>query len=130
MRFCEGEEETKMAKRFMLVITHSTDDHDRTNSAIALAVSLIGEGADIAIFFSFEGALMAKKGIAEQIAGENFTPVRELFPTILAEDVPLYVCGACAKKYSISEADLVPGVKVVTLPILAVDMQSRETITL
>ena len=56
-----------MAKRFMLVITHSTDDHDRANSAIALAVSLLGEGADIAIFFTFEGSLMAKKGIAEQI---------------------------------------------------------------
>jgi uncharacterized protein involved in oxidation of intracellular sulfur len=119
-----------MAKEFMLVITHSTDDHDRANSAIALAVSLIGEGANIAIFFTFEGALMAKKGIAEQIAGENFTPVRELFPTILAEDVPLYVCGACARKYNILEEDLVPGVKVVTLPTLAGEMQSRETITL
>jgi predicted peroxiredoxin len=125
-----SEKETEMAKRFMLVITHSTDDPDRTNSAIALAVSLIGEGADIAIFFSFEGALMAKKGIADQVTGENFTPVRELFPTILAEDVPLYVCGACAKKYNILEEDLVQGVKIVTLPILALEMQSRETITL
>ena len=119
-----------MEKKFMLVITRSTNDHDRANSAIALAVSLIGEGADIAIFFSFEGALMAKKGIAEQIAGENFTPVRELFPTVLSEDVPLYVCGACAKKYGILKEDLVPGVKVVTLPILAGEMLSRETITL
>jgi predicted peroxiredoxin len=130
VRFCKDKKEMKMAKKFMLVVTHSTDDHDRANSAIALAVSLIGEGADIAIFFTFEGALMAKKGIAEQITGENFTPVRELLPTILAEDVPLYVCGACARKYSILEEDLVPGVKVVTLPILAADMQSRETITL
>ncbi len=48
-----------MAKKFMLVITHSTDDQERANSAVALAVSLISENSDLAIFFTFEGALLA-----------------------------------------------------------------------
>ena len=118
------------SKRFMIIITHSTDDQDRANSAIALAVSLLSEGADLAIFFTFEGANLAKKGVAETVEGRNFTPVRDLFPMILEEKVPLYLCGACAKTYGIKEEDLVPGVKIVTLPILALEMQSRETITL
>ena len=119
-----------MAKKFMLVITHSTDDQDRANSAVALAVSLISESADLAIFFTFEGALMAKKGVAETIEGENFTPVRDLFPMILDAKVPLYLCGACAKRYGLGEEDLVPGVRIVTLPTLAGEMMSRETVTL
>lgn len=119
-----------MAKSYLLIITHSTDDPDRANSAIALAVSLISEGADLMIFFTFDGALLAKKGVAETVEGRNFTPVRELFPMVLEAQVPLYLCGACAKTYQIGPEDLVPGVQIITLPTLAGEMASRETITL
>ena len=119
-----------MAKSYLLLITHSTDDPDRSNSAIALAVSLISEGVDVALFFTFHGALLAKKGIAETVEGRNFTPIRELFPMILDAKIPLYLCGACAKTYGIGLEDLVPGVKIITLPTLAAEMPSRETIAL
>ena len=119
-----------MTKKFVLIITHSTDDQDRANSAIALAVSLLSEGAELAIFFTFEGALLAKKGVAETIEGRNFTPVKDLFPMILEEKVPLYLCSSCAKTYEIGEEDLVPGVKIVTLPSLAWEMMSHETVML
>jgi uncharacterized protein involved in oxidation of intracellular sulfur len=119
-----------MAKSYLLLITHSTDDPDRSNSAIALAVSLVSEGSDVALFFTFHGALLAKKGIADSIEGRNFTPVRELFPLLLDAKVPLYLCGACAKTYGIAPEDVVPGVKIITLPTLAAEMPSRETIAL
>ena len=119
-----------MAKSYLLIITHSTDDPDRANSAVALAVSLLSEGAALAIFFTFHGALLARRGVAETVEGRNFTPVRELFPMLLDAKVPLYLCGACAKTYGIGPEDLVPGVKVITLPTLAMEMPTRETITL
>jgi uncharacterized protein involved in oxidation of intracellular sulfur len=119
-----------MAKSCLLIITHSTDEPDRANAAVALAVSLLSEGVDLMLFFTFQGALLAKKGVAETVEGKNFTPVRELFPMILEAKIPLYLCGACAKTYEIAEADLVPGVKIITLPTLAAEMLSRETITL
>jgi uncharacterized protein involved in oxidation of intracellular sulfur len=119
-----------MTKSYLFIITHSTDDPDRANSAIALAVSLIADGADVALFFSFQGALLAKKGVAETVEGRNFTPVRELFPLILGSGSPLYLCGACAKTHRIAETDLVAGVRIVTLPTLAAEMPSRETIVL
>jgi uncharacterized protein involved in oxidation of intracellular sulfur len=119
-----------MAKSYLLIITHSTDDQDRANSALALAVSLLSDGVDVALFFTFDGALLAKRGVAETVTGRNFTPVRELFPMILDAKIPLYLCGACAKTYGITEADLVPGVKIITLPTLAAEMLSRETIPL
>ena len=119
-----------MSKSYLLIITHSTDDPDRANSAIALAVSLISDGVDVMLFFTFHGALLAKKGIAETVEGQNFTPVRELFPMLLEAKIPLYLCGACAKTFGIGPEDLVPGVKIITLPTLAMEMTSRETITL
>jgi len=117
-----------MSKKFVLKITHSPDNQDRANAAIALAVSLLSEGADLVIFFIFEGAHMARKGMAETIRGRNFAPVADLFPTLLEEKVPMYLCGACAKTYEITEKDLVAGVKIVHIPTIAAQMQERETI--
>jgi len=118
-----------MPKKFILTITHSSDNQDRANAAIAMAVSLLSEGADLTILYIFEGALLAKKGVAETIRGRNFAPVADLFPTLLEEKVPMFLCGACAKTYQITEADLVAGVKIVNIPTIAAQMQERETIS-
>lgn len=118
-----------MAKKFMLVVTHSTDDQDSSNAAMALALSLLSERADLALFFIFQGALMVKKGVAESIHGSNFAPVKDLWPEILEAKIPMYLCGACAKTYNITEENLVPGVKIVHLPSLAAEMMERETVT-
>ena len=117
-----------MAKKYLMVITHSSDDPDRANGAIGMAVSLLSEGADLVLFFVFEGAKMARKGVAETIEGEHMTPVRELFPAILETELPMYVCGACVKKYNIPEGDIIAGVKITTLPTVTAEMLDRETI--
>jgi len=116
-------------KKFILTITHCTDDQDRANAAIALAVSLLSEGADIILFFIFEGAMLTKKDVAATIQGRNFAPVSALFPTLIEEKVPMYVCGACCKTYDITENDLVENVKIVHIPTIAAMMLDRETIT-
>jgi predicted peroxiredoxin len=117
-----------MAKKYLLVITHSDDDQDRANGAVGMAVSLLSEGADLALFFVFEGAKMARRGVAETIAGEHMTPVRELLPLVLQAELPMYVCGACVKKFKIPENDLIAGVKIATLPTVTAEMLDRETI--
>ncbi|MFH1021069.1 MAG: DsrE family protein [Pseudomonadota bacterium] len=118
-----------MRKKFLLIITHSTDDQDRANAGIAFAASLASEGADLVIFFIFEGGLLVKKGVAETIRGRNFAPVADLFPLLLEERLPMYLCGACAKTYGLSEADLVEGVKIAHIPTIAGVMMDRETVT-
>ena len=118
-----------MAKKIMLVVTHSTDDLERSDAAMALALSLLNEGADLALFFVFQGALMVKKGVAESIHGKNFASVKDLWPEIMESNIPMYLCGACAKTYNITEENLIPGVKIVHLTSLAGEMMGRETET-
>ncbi len=118
-----------MPKKFILTITHSTDDQDRANAATAMAVSLLSEEIDLIIFFIFEGGLLAKKGVAETIRGRNFAPVADLFPLLLEAKVPMFLCGACAKTHGITEADLVEGGKIVHIPTIAAQMLERETIS-
>ena len=115
-------------KKYLLVITHTDDDQDRANAAVGMAASLLSEGADLALFFVFEGAKMARKGLAETIAGEHMTPVRELFPILLEAELPMYVCSACIKKYNIPADELVTGIKIATLPTVTAEMMDRETI--
>ena len=117
-----------MAKKYLMVITHSDDDQDRANGAVGMAVSLLSEGADLALFFVFEGARMARKGVAETIEGEHMAPVRELFPMVLEADLPIFVCSACVKKYNIPEDEIVAGIKIATLPTVTAEMMDRETI--
>jgi len=117
-----------MAKKYLMVITHSDDDQDRANGAFGMAVSLMSAGADLVLFFLFEGAKMTRKGMAETIAGEHMTPVRELLPLILEARLPMYVCSACVKKYNITEDELIAGVQIATLPTVTAEMLDRETI--
>jgi len=117
-----------MPKKYLMVITHSHDDQDRANAAVGMAVSLLGEGADLALFFVFEGAKMARKGVAETITGDHMTPVRELFPMLLDEKPTMYVCSACIKKYKIPDTELIDGVRIATLPTVTTEMMGRETI--
>jgi predicted peroxiredoxin len=117
-----------MAKKYLMVITHSDDDPDRANGAVGMAASLLSEGAELAIFFVFEGAKMARKGVAETIEGDHMTPVRELFPMVLEAELPMYVCGACVKKFNIPEDEIVAGIKIATLPTVAAEMMDRKTI--
>ena len=117
-----------MAKKYLMVITHSDDDQDRANGAVGMAVSLLSEGADLVLFFVFDGAKMVRKGVAETIEGAHMTPVRELFPAILETELPMYVCGACIKKYKIPDDELIAGVKIATLPTVTAAMLDRETI--
>lgn len=56
------------------------------------------------------------------------TPVRELFPMVLDAELPMYVCGACVKKYGIPTDEIVPRVKIATLPTVTAEMLDRETI--
>ena len=117
-----------MAKKYLLVITHSDDNHDRANGAVGMAVSLLAENADLALFFIFEGAKLAREGVAETIEGAHMTPVRELFPMVLEAEPLMFVCGACVKKYAIPESEIIEGINIATLPTVTAAMMDRETI--
>ncbi len=118
-----------MADRYLLIITHAKDDEDRANAAIAFATSLVSDGHEVALFFLFEGANLARRGVAETIAGRNYAPVRDLLPILREAPVELMVCGACAKTYNIAEGDLIDGCRIVQIPTVTALMGGRQTLT-
>ena len=71
-----------MSKKYMMIITHSTDEPHRTCTALGLASCLMLEGADMALFFMCEWAKMVQKGVEETIEGQNIAPVLDSFEII------------------------------------------------
>ena len=119
-----------MKKRFLVLITHSTDDPDRANAALALAASLVSMDHDVAIFLNHEGVLLAKKGVAETIRGRNFTPAADLFPLLHDSGVTIFVCTAAADTFGVGEDDLVPGAGITSIPTMAFELEQRELVSL
>lgn len=118
-----------MKKKFMVIINHSTDDQDRANLGLGFVVAMLVDEIDVAVTLMFEGALLAKKGVAETIAGRNLTPAREIFPLILEAKIPIYVCAPCAKTMGVSESDMIPGAKIVTAPSVIAELHDRQVVT-
>jgi predicted peroxiredoxin len=118
-----------MAERYLLIITHAKDDEDRANAAFGFAAALVSEGHEVTVFFLFEGANLARSGVAETIAGRHYAPVRDLLPILTEADVPFMVCGACAKTYGIEERELIDRCQIVQIPTVAGLMAGRQTLT-
>ena len=118
-----------MPKKYMMIISHSTDDPHMASISMGLASCLVLEGADVALFFMSNGSKIVQKGVAETIVvEENIAPVKDSLSIILNGDAQLYVCKIDLRKFGISEDELLDGVKIVDLMDVATLMLKRETV--
>ncbi len=118
-----------MNKKMMLIITHSDDNPERANLALAFTVAMITEEVDLTLVFMFKGVLMSKKGVIETIAAPNVTPGKDLLPIILESDVQLLACTPCALTYGVKEEELLDGCILISAATVIPEMNDREVIT-
>lgn len=93
----------EMSKKYMMIITHSTDEPHRTCTAMGIAPCLTVGGADVALFLMCEGARLMQKGVPETIGRQTIAPPRALMPIIIDRDSQLYVCKINLKNHGIPE---------------------------
>jgi len=118
-----------MPKKYMMIISHSTDDPHMASISMGLASCLVLDGADVALFFMSEGSKLVQKGVVETIVvEENIAPVKDSLSIILKGDAQLYVCKIDLKKFGIPEDELLEGVKIVDLMDVSALMLERETV--
>lgn len=118
-----------MSKKYMMIISHSTDDPHMASISMGLASCLVLDGADVALFFMSMGSKLVQKGIARTIAvEENIAPVQDSLSIILRGGAQLYVCKIDLKKFGIPEDELLDGVRIVDLMDVSALMLERETV--
>jgi predicted peroxiredoxin len=62
---------------------------------------------------------VATKGYADGIHKEGFPPLDELIGSFVENGGEIWACGACTKPRGITEADLIPGARIVTASMVA-----------
>ena len=118
-----------MSKKYMMIISHSSDDPHMASVSLGLASCLVLEGADVALFFMSKGSKLVQKGVAETIVvEENIAPVRDSLSIIRKGGAQLCVCKIDLKKFGIPEDELLDGVKIVDLMDVSSLMLDRETV--
>lgn len=101
------------ASGIVVSLTHSSDDPDRASVAMVVAGAAVASGQKTSVFLSSEGVRLARKGEAEQLHEEGFSPMSELLAGFVDAGGELLVCSPCAKKRGIGPDDLVPGAAIV-----------------
>lgn len=102
-----------MADRFMVSITHASDDGDKATVGFVVANAALASASDTLVFLSTNGVYLAVKGGADAIHEDGFAPLSDLMSQFVEEGGKIYVCSPCFKKRHLDEAQLIAGASIV-----------------
>ncbi len=94
-----------------LVVKCTTVDPEPCSQAFTVAVTALAAGAQVSLWLTGDASWLAAPGRAESITLPQATPLADLRDAVLAEG-RLTVCTQCAARRSITQQDLLPGVRI------------------
>lgn len=102
-----------MAK-LLINSSHGEDDPER--ATLAFIVANVAESADqdTIVFLTTDAVWLATKGYAGRIHKEGFQPLVDVMSSFINNGGQIWACGTCTKPRGITDADLIPGAKIVT----------------
>lgn len=101
------------SQTLLVKCTHGIEKHEaeRTNQALTVAATAAASGHTVQLWLAGEATWLAVPGRAAQLQLPYATPADELIDTIV-ELGQLIVCGQCAKRRNLTEAELIPGATI------------------
>lgn len=88
-----------------------TESTERLNQALTVAATAAASGVGVSLWLTGDASWMAVPGRAELVELPHAAPLRDLVDTVLAAGT-VTVCGQCAARRDLTEADLIDGVVV------------------
>lgn len=101
---------------FIISGSRGTDDPTMATLPFMAAKTAREQGHDVVLWLWNEAVTLARKGVADHVAGVNLTPLKELLVAVQASGVRIWVCGACAVARQIGEEDLMAGASIEGMP--------------
>lgn len=102
-----------MAK-ILVNCNHGKDDAERATLPFVVGNVAATADQEVVVFLTIDGVWLATNGYADSIHKEGFQPLHEIIQSFVANGGQIWACGACTKPRGITEADLIPGAKIVT----------------
>jgi predicted peroxiredoxin len=96
------------ASALIVKVTCGTESLERLNQGFTVAATALAAGLDVSLWLTGEATWMAVPGRAEDVDLPHAAPLVELRDAVL-EGGTLTVCGQCAARRDLTEADLVAG---------------------
>ncbi|KRE54727.1 DsrE family protein [Phycicoccus sp. Soil748] len=97
--------------RLVVKATCGTDAPERLNQALTVAATAAASGVDVSLWLTGDATWMAVPGRAEEFELPHAAAAADLMAAVLAAG-RVTVCGQCAARRELTEADLVPGAVV------------------
>jgi predicted peroxiredoxin len=91
--------------------TAAAEDAERCAQAFTVAATAAASGAQVSLWLTGDAAWFGLPGRAEEFVLAQSAPLADLRDTVI-ELGQLTVCTQCAARRGITEADLVPGVRI------------------
>jgi predicted peroxiredoxin len=101
-----------MPSRALVVkVTAGKDDPERCNQAFTVAATAVAAGLDVSLWLTGEAAWFALPGRAVDVMLPHAVPLGDMLASILAAG-RVTLCTQCASRREITEADVIPGVRI------------------
>ena len=94
--------------------THGEDDPERATLAFIVANVAASADQETIVFLTIEAVWLATKGYAERIHKEGFQALSDVMHSFMENGGQIWACATCTKPRGITDADLIPGAKIVT----------------
>jgi predicted peroxiredoxin len=102
---------TTPTRSLVLKCTAAAEDAERCAQAFNVAATALASGVRVSLWLTGEAAWFAVPGRAESFVLPLSAPLAQLRDTVL-DLGSLTVCTQCAQRRGITEADLLPGVRI------------------
>ena len=97
--------------RLVLKITCGPEALERLNQGLTVAATALASGVEVSLWLTGDATWMAVPGRAEALDLPHAAPLAELRDAVLGSGM-LTVCGQCAARRSLTDADLVQGAQI------------------
>lgn len=100
-----------MSRALVVKVTCGADAPERANQGFTVAGTAAASGVQVSLWLTGEAVWLAVPGHTSDVALDHATPVADLLETVLGMGT-VTVCTQCALRRSLTQADLLPGVRI------------------
>lgn len=100
-----------MERTLVVKVTAGLDAPERCSQAFTVAATAVAAGVPVSLWLTGESAWFALPGRAAEFALPHAAPLPDLLDAVLAAG-QVTLCTQCAARREITEADVLPGVRI------------------
>ena len=102
---------TLVMRSLVVKVTAGADAPERCAQAFTVAATAVAAGATVSLWLTGEASWFALPGRAEEFTLPHSAPLLDLLTVVLTAGT-VTLCTQCAARRAITEADLIPGVRI------------------